>query len=363
MKMKKYFIGLIVLGCAMVVTFVFLIVKAAGPKTVYPVETVTRQTIEEKVIASGSILPEKQVEVKSSLSGVVDELFADPGAPIRKGDPLLSIRVVASSLELNSSEAALGKATIRLRTAQSERDKAKLLFDNEMIAKVEFENAETTLQLAMEDYKEAQNRIALIKEGVSSGKRTINNLVRSPITGTVLDIPVKQGAPIQESGSYAVGTTVALIADMNSLLFEGDIDEGQIDSLKKGMEAKIKLAAIDTGLIPGKLSFLSPRGVESSGSIKFKIRISFQPPRDMYLRAGYSASAEIILKKAENVVCVRERDLVMADGHYFAEVEKAPQSFVKTEVKLGLSDGLFTEVKSGLSAGDKIKSLKGQIAP
>jgi HlyD family secretion protein len=360
MKMKKYFIGLIVLGCVMVATFVFLIVKAAGPKAVYPVEAAERRTIEEKVLASGSILPEKQVEVKSSLSGVVDELFAAPGDPIRKGDSLLSIRVVASSLDLNSASATLGKTSIRLKTAQSEMEKNKLLLKNEMIAKVEYENSEAAYQLALEDFREAQNRIMLIKEGASSGKRTINNRVLSPITGTVLDIPVKQGAPVQESGVYSVGTTVALIADMSSLFFEGDIDEGQIDRLKKGMEAKIKLAAIDDKIIPGTLAFLSPQGKESSGSIKFKIRIAFRPSKDIFLRAGYSASAEIILHNAANVVCVKERDLLMEDGHYFVEIEKGRQEFIKTEVKIGISDGLLTEIKSGLSAGDRIKSRKGQ---
>jgi HlyD family secretion protein len=358
MKMKKYFIGLIVLGCAVVLTFVFLIAKAAGPKTVFPVEAAARRTIESKVLASGSILPAREVEVKSPLSGVVERLFAEPGNPIAKGDSLVSVRVVPNSLELNASEAALEKSAIRLRTAQTEMEKVKSLFEKNLVAEADYANSRTAYDLALEDFKEAKNRIMLIREGVSSGARTINNLVKSPISGTVLDIPVKLGAPVQESGGYAVGTTVALIADMTSLLFEGDIDEGQIDSLKKGMEANIKLAAIDNQTIKGKLTFISPRGVESSGAIKFKIRIAIEPPRDIFLRAGYSASAEIILNRVENAVCVKERDLLVEDGKYFVEVEKAPQVFVKTEVKTGLSDGLVTEIKSGLAEGDRVKSRK-----
>ena len=361
MKMRKYFIGLIILGLAVVGTFAFLIVKAAGSRTVFPVAAVERKTIEEKVLASGSIQPLRSVEVKSSLSGVVGALFTDAGELVRRGDPLMSITVVASSLELNSSEAALEKATIRLRDAESEFEKVKALHDKDMIAEAEFTKSQSAWRLALEDYKEARNRIMLIKDGAAGG-RGINNVVFAPIGGTVLDIPVKQGAPVQEGGSYAVGTTVAVIADMHSLLFEGEIDEAQIDNLKKGMEAKIKLAAIDDALIPGTLTFLSPSGKESSGAIKFKIRITFTPPRDLLLRAGYSASAEIILNRAPDVLCVQERDLIMENGRAFVELEKNPQQFVKTEVQLGISDGLYAEIKSGLAQGDRIKSRQGMGA-
>ncbi len=362
MKMRKYVIGFTVLGCAVVATFVFLIAKAAGPKIVYPVEAVGVRTIEEKVLASGSIVPEKEVEVKSSLSGVVGELFVDPGDPVRRGDPLLSVRVVASSLDLNSAETGFEKASIRLKSAEAEMKMNRALFERKMIAQAEFDASDSAYRLALEDYKEAKNRIMLIREGGSADKRGINNLVFSPIDGTVLDIPVKQGSPVQESGVYAVGTTVALIADMGSLIFEGEIDEGQIDRIRKGMEAKIKPAAIDDTIIPGTVSFLSPQGKESSGSIKFKIKIALRPPRNVFLRAGYSASAEIILKRAENVVCAKERDILLENGRNLVELEKAPQEFVKKEVTLGVSDGLFTEIKSGLSKGDRIKSLAADTA-
>jgi HlyD family secretion protein len=355
MKTRKYFAGLIVLAAAVAATFVFLIIKAAGPKTEYPTTVVERRTIEEKVLASGSILPLRAVEVKSSLSGVVGALFVDAGEKVRRGDPLMSIAVKASSLDLNSAEAALEKASIRLRDAESETEKAKTLFEKELIAEMEYRKTESAYRLALEDYKEARNRIMLIKEGAADG-RNMNNVVFAPIVGTVLEVPVKQGSPVQESGGYAVGTTVAVIADMNSLIFEGDIDEAQIDSLKKGMEAKIKLAAIDNALIPGTLTFISPSGKESSGAIKFKIRITFRAPERLNLRAGYSASAEIILNKTENAVCVQERDLLMEKGRYFVEVEKGTQQFVKTEVRVGISDGLRSEITSGVSEGDRIKS-------
>jgi HlyD family secretion protein len=362
MKIKKYFAGLIILGLVVVATFAFLIVKATGTKVVYPVEVAERRTIEAKVLASGSIIPQKEVEVKSSLSGVVNEIFAVAGDPIKKGDPILSIRVVPNSLDLNSSESALEKASIRLKNAEAELERNKSLFNGKIIAEVEYKKSVTAYDLALEDYKEAKNRIMLIKEGISSGKEAINNVILSPITGTVLDILVKQGAPVQESGGYSVGTTVAAIADMSSLIFEGEIDEAQIDSLKKGMEANIKLAAIDNKTIPGTLDFLSPRGINSSGSVKFKLRIVFSPEADLFLRAGYSASAEIILSRAENSLCVKERDLLMEGGKYYAELEKGRQKFVKTEVTVGISDGLYTEITGGLSEGDRIKSQRESAA-
>ncbi|MFA6505437.1 MAG: efflux RND transporter periplasmic adaptor subunit [Treponemataceae bacterium] len=357
--MRKFVVALIILAVAVAATFIFLIFKAAGPKTVVPTEAAGRRTIEEKVIASGSIMPERQVEVKSSLSGVVDYLFVEPGDSLKKGDSLLSIRVIPNSLELNSSQAALEKASIRLKAAASDLEKSKILADKSLIPDSEYRNVEKAYQLALEDYKEFRNRILLMKEGVSSDKQTINNLVLSPISGTVLDILVKEGTPVQESGGYSIGTTVAVIADMSSLLFEGEIDEGQIDKLRKGMEAKIKLAAVENRTIPGALSFLSPRGSESSGSIKFKIRITFVPPKDIFLRAGYSANAEILLNRAEKVVCVKERDVITENGRYYVEVENSPRQFVKTEVRLGVSDGLYTEILSGLKEGDRVKSRLG----
>ncbi len=355
--MKKYFVGLAILALAVLATFGFLIAKAAGRKTVYPTEAAERRTIEEKVLASGSIIPEKEVEVKSSISGVADTIFATSGDRVEKGAPLLSVRVVPNSLDLNSSEAALEKASIRLKNAEVELARQQRLWDGKIIAEVDFKKSETEYRLALEDYKEARNRIGLIKEG-SSGGRTLDNVVLSPIAGTVLDIPVKQGTPIQESGGYSVGTTVAVVADMTSLIFEGEIDEAQIGRLKVGMAANLKLAAVDDRTIRGTLSYLSPRGNASSGSVKFKLRIAFEPPADLLLRAGYSAGAEIIISRAENSLCVKERDLVLEDGKYYAEVETGRQKFVKTEVTVGVSDGLHTEITGGLSEGDRIKSLK-----
>ncbi len=358
MKIKKYFVGLAILAVAVLATFGFLIAKAAGRKTVYPTEAAERRTIEEKVLASGSVVPEKEVEVKSSISGVADTLFVASGDRVEKGAPLLSVRVVPNSLDLNSSEAALEKASIRLKNAEVELARQQSLWEGKIIAEVEYKKSETEYRLALEDYKEARNRIGLIKEGNSGGGKALDNVILSPIAGTVLDIPVKQGTPIQESGGYSVGTTVAVVADMASLLFEGEIDEAQIGRLKVGMAANLKLAAIDDRTIRGTLSYLSPRGTASSGSVKFKLRIAFDPPEDLLLRAGYSAGAEIIISRAENSLCVKERDLVLEDGKYYAEVEVGRQKFVKTEVTVGVSDGLHTEITGGLSEGDRIKSLK-----
>jgi HlyD family secretion protein len=356
-KKKRIIAGFILLGVAVTGAFVWLIIKAVGPKTIYPAEAAEIRTIELKAVAAGSVIPEKEVEVKSSLSGVVDEIYAEPGRTIKKGEPLLSIRVVPNSLDLNSAEAALEKASIILRNAETEMKRSKTLYEGNMLAEVEYQKSVTAWELAREDWREAKNRISLIREGISAGGKAINNIILSPITGTILDIPVRQGTPVQESGSYAAGTTVAVVADMESLIFEGEIDEAQIGSLETGMEANITLAAVDNRPLKGRVTFLSPRGRDSNGSIKFKVKISLEIPDDLQLRAGYSASAEIILKRAENILCVRERDLITEDGKIYVEVETGRQRFTRREITVGLSDGLFTEVTAGLAEGEKIKSL------
>jgi len=345
-----------ILGAAVIFAFVWMIVKAIGPKSTWQTEAVAYRTIELKAVAAGSVIPEKEVEVKSSLSGVVDKIFAEAGQQIRKGDSLLSIRVVPNSLDLNSANSALEKASIVLNKAEREMKSNKPLYDSKILSEMDYKKIVTDYELAREDYREAKNRISLIREGISAGGKAIDNVILSPITGTILDIPGKQGSPVQESGSYSTGSTVATVADMNSLLFEGDIDEAQIASLDTGMEANVTLAAVDNRAIKGRVTFLSPRGRDVNGSIKFKVKIALEIPADLKLRAGYSASAEIILKRAEHILCVQERDIISENGGSFVEVEKGRQKFTRRKIKVGLSDGLYTEVTEGLKEGEKIKN-------
>lgn len=354
MKKKwKFILWLIVFGVLFISTFVFLIMKGRPVKENISTTSIERRTIEEKIMASGSIIPRTEVEVKSSLSGVVDKIFVKSGELIEKGTPILSVKVVPNSLDLNSSEAAYQKSLIQLEKALSEMNRTKILFDNRSVSESEYKLSVTSYELAEQDYLEASNRIMLLKEGRSNTGTEISNIIYAPITGTILSLPLKSGASIQENGGMSIGTTIAYMADMNTLYFEGSVDEAQIGNLYEGLTAHITIAAIDGLELVGELSFISPRGNDNNGAVLFPIEIDFPLENIEGLRAGYSASAEIVLKNAQDVVSILERDLIMKEGSYFVDILEGDE-IVSREISLGVSDGIYTEVTDGLKEGDEI---------
>ena len=360
--MKRYrFIGMfIVFGIIFIATVVYLISKAASPAVEYPLEAVQRRDIREIIIATGSIVPKKEIEVKSSLSGVVDEIYIETGDVLEKGSPLLSIKVIPNILDVNSTEAALAKARLRLDTARDEMERQKKQYESKIIPEVTYLETVNRYEMAIVDFKEIQNKMTLIQEGISSGDTSesgvISNIVYAPITGTVLDVPVKEGTPIQENSGMSSGTTVSILADMNTLFFSGEIDETEVGELAIGMPVNITVAALDSTPVNGKLTFISPRGTPKNGSVMFPIEIGLETDEETVLRAGYSASAEIILNAEEDVLSLPERDVIYENGKTFVEVRQDSQEFQKIEIETGISDGVYTQITKGLKEGDAVKA-------
>jgi HlyD family secretion protein len=352
-KKVKYILGFSLMGAALLGTIGFLIIKSRPQKIEHQTIAVERRTIENKIIASGSIIPELEVEVKSSLSGVVDQIFVEAGDWVEKGAPLLSIQVIPNSLDLNSSQAALERSRILLQDAQLELQRMTRLHDSRSVSDVDYNQALMAYQLAQQNYNEANNRISLIKEGHSLDDNSISNQIFAPISGVVLALPLKKGAPVQEQGGMSTGTTIAYMADMNSLYFSGSVDEAQVGKLKVGLPVNLTVAALENSSIEGQLDFISPRGDNSSGSVLFPIEISFEPQDNRVLRAGYSASGEIILDSAQDVLAVQERDVIMEEGKNYVEILQDRET-QRVEITLGISDGIYTEVSSGLVEGDLI---------
>lgn len=350
----KLKVGLIVFSTIFAGTIVFLVVKSRPNKDDIISIVVEKRTIEKKIMASGSIVPKTEVEVKSSLSGVVDTIFVNSGDVVEKGTPILSVKVVPNSLDLNSSESAYKKCKINKEKALLEMNRSKKLFENNSISESEYQLSVTDYNLAEQDYLEAANRIMLLKEGKSKIGTEINNIIYAPISGTILSLPLKPGAPIQENGGMSLGTTVANMADMNTLYFQGTIDEAQIGNLNVGLPVHLTIAAMDDLDILGELSFISPRGDNTNGAVIFPIEIEFPKKYMKNLRAGYSASAEIVLKKAEDVVSVLERDIIMENENYFVDIIDGNDISTR-KITLGVSNGIYTEVTSGLIEGDVIR--------
>lgn len=349
----KYIAGFSTMALVLLATIVLLILRDRPDKKEFQTMELTRRTIEKKIIASGSIVPEVEVDVKSSLSGVVDEIFVEAGQWVSQGTPLMSVQVIPNSLDLNSSRSALERSRIRLEESRQEKERMERLHQSRSISDVEYNQSVMAYRLALQDFQEASNRMALIGEGQNSADQSISNQIKAPISGIVLSIPLKKGAPVQEQGGMSTGTTVVSMADMDTLYFKGSVDEAQVGKLQSGFPARLKIAALENTTVDGTLRFISPRGINSNGSVLFDIEVELVVEDSMLLRAGYSASAEIQLEQAENVLAVQERDLIMEEGNYYVEVLDHQESR-KVEVTVGISDGIYTEVLEGLEEGSLV---------
>ena len=249
----------------------------------------------------------------------------------------------------------LKTAVINFKNAKLELERQKKLYQEKVISEQDFNQYLLNYQLANQEVEAAQNNLELVREGASKKAGAVSNLVRATATGMVLDVPVKEGTFVIETNTFNEGTTIATIADMSDIIFEGKVDESEVGKIKEGMELDLKIGALQDEQIKAILEYISPKGKEEEGAIQFEIRAAVKLKKDLFLRAGYSANADIVLDKRDSVLAIKESDVLFEDDKSFVEVETGGQQFDKREVKLGLSDGINVEVLEGLTKGDKIK--------
>jgi HlyD family secretion protein len=355
--MKKYitFGILALIGIIFIGTIVFLYKKSQQAPVVYQIDTPIKTTIVKKTVAIGKVIPRREVEVKSQVSGVVEKLFVVAGQKVTKGDILAKITLLPSLVQVNSAEAQLQSSKINLQNSEVEFKRQKKLFEQKLISESEFNKFVLTYDLQREAVASAENNLLLIKSGATKKSDKVSNMIPATVTGMVLDVPNKEGAFIVESSTFGAGTSIATLADMNDMFFEGLVDESEVGKLREGMELILNVGALEGKPFTATLEYISPKGVTDQGTIKFTIRAAIKLNSDLFLRANYSANADIVLDKKENVLAINEGDLIIEDKANFVEVEAAPQKFEKREIKTGLSDGINIEVISGLKANEKIK--------
>jgi HlyD family secretion protein len=345
----------IVLLLVFLATLAFLIGKSRKPAVVYQTEKPAIMDIVEKTVTTGSINPKKEIAVKSRMSGIVGEVFVEPGDAVKAGDRIVSIQLVPDNVNLNRAELDLRKARISLDKARRDMDRQRGLYKGEVIADAELEKYELAYRLAEEDVEWAETNLALLKEGASKKSGQVSNVIFAPSSGTVLEVPVKPGASVVETNNFNDGTTIASVADMGTLVFEGQLDESEIGKVRPGMEMIVSIAALAEAKLNTRLDFIAPKGTLNQGAVQFQIKAFLNPPPGLLLRAGYSASADIVLGKAEKALALREQDVIFEGDKAFVEVAEGPNKFAKREIVLGLSDGIHVQVKSGLSAEESIK--------
>ena len=356
--MKTFFkilLGLLLVS-AFSYTLYFLYEKSQTKPIVYETDSPVIIDIIKKTTATGSVVPRKEIEIKPVVSGIIDELFVEEGEMIKKGDLIARIRIIPNMINLNNAKSRIEVAKINLKDAKRNYDRQLGLLEKGVIAKVDFESYETAYKNAQEELETAQETLELIEEGQTknAGGQT-NTLVKSTIEGMILDLPVEVGYQVIEANNFNAGTTIATIADMGEMVFEGNIDETEVGKIKEGMPLILIIGAIEDIEFEASLEHISPKGVEVNGAVQFEIKADVVLLEDQFIRSGYSANASIVLDKADSVLAISESLLQFENDTVFVEVETSPQVFEKRYIKIGLSDGINIEVIEGLSKDDKIK--------
>jgi HlyD family secretion protein len=357
-KFLKIFFGVALLG-VFAYTIYFLYQKSQTKPIVYETTTAFISDIIKKTTATGSVVPRYEIEIKPQVSGIIEEIYIEAGKSINKGDLIAKVKIIPNMVALNNSESRVNRAKINLENAKRNFDRQKELLDENVIAQTEFEAYELAYNNAIEELTSAQDNLDLVKEGQtkSSGKPT-NTLIRSTITGMVLDVPVEIGNSVIESNTFNAGTTIATVADMDDMIFKGKIDESEVGKISEGMPLILSIGALEDVFFNADLEHISPKGVEENGAIQFEIKANVKLMADKFIRAGYSANADIVLDRVDSVLTVSENLLKFENDTAFVEVETGPQQFEKRFIETGLSDGINIEILSGLTKEDKIKMDK-----
>lgn len=338
-------------------TFWFLYQNSQKKPVIFQTDTLFYSDIVQKSVSAGSIVPRKEVAIKSQVSGIVDQLFVEAGQYVEKGALIARIRIVPNMANLNNAETSVEKAKLQLAQAETEYKRYKQLFDDDLIPEAEYNKYLLDYNQAKEALRAAVNNYDIVKDGATKQAGNATNLVRATVSGMVLDVPVEEGGFVIEGNTFNEGTTIAFIANMNDMIFLGKVDESEVGKIKPGMEVDLHIAAIDNKVFPARLEFISPKGVTEDGAIKFEIKAAVKIDKSVYIRSGYSANADLVLQRRDSVLSIKESLIQFSGDSVFVEVETKPQEFTKQLIKTGLSDGLKTEVLSGVKLGDKIKVI------
>lgn len=348
----------LILG-AFIWTMFFLYSKSQAVVEVFQTEEPAVRDIVSKTVATGAIEPRQQIEIKPRVSGVIDELFVEAGDRILAGQKLATIKIIPNMISLNAAESALKSARISFSNAKAEYLRNKALFERGIISETELSGFNLDNKLRQQAVQSAQSNLQLMKSGAAEGGGKVSNVVTSTVGGMVIEVPPKKGASVTEANNFNPGTTIASIADMNDMIFEGKVDESEVGKIKVGMNLDIVIGAIDSKRFRGVLEYIAPKGEMVDGAIQFELRAALELGPEDFLRAGYSANADIVLNQRKQVLSISEALLSFDDKKPYIEVEVAPKKFEKREVTLGLSDGIHVEVIKGVTMGDKLKKPSG----
>ena len=359
--MKKYskliiaaIIALIFIG-----TFVFLWQKSQPKEIVYNEFTPKLDSIQKTTIITGKIEPRNEVNVKPQISGIISELYKDPGDYVNAGDVIAKVKVIPDMGQLSSAESRVRLAEINLKQAEVDYSREENLHNQKLVSDDEFDKSRQALKQAKEEKAAAVDALQVVRDGVSqSNAKASSTLIRSTISGVILDIPVKVGNSVILANTFNDGTTIATVANMNDLIFRGNIDETEVGQLISGMPMKITIGALQDLKFDANLEYISPKAVESNGANQFEIKAAVRLAEGGKIRSGYSANAEIVLASVEKALSIPESAIEFSGDSTFVYIVKGEgkeKTYERKQVVTGLSDGVDIEIKKGLTAKDKVR--------
>ncbi|MFT6933975.1 MAG: HlyD family secretion protein [Maribacter sp.] len=358
-KIVKYIlIGVLVLGALWAA--LFFIKSNSKSAVTYETQQPFMATIEKKTVATGKVIPQDEVEIKPQISGIIDKILLEEGVKVKAGDLIAVIKVVPNEQALYQAQGRVRNAELSLNNAKIEYERSKTLYDKGVVSNQDFINQKLAFEQGDQELKNANADYQIIRRGSIGGSTSANTDIRATVSGTLLEIPVKEGDQVIQANNFNDGTTIATIADLSKMIFEGKVDEGEVGKLTVGTPLKITLGALEDVELDAKLKFIAPKGLEEAGAVQFKIEGDVEVSDDVFIRAGYSANASIVLEKKEDILVIPEALLQFDKSTNKPYVELAvgaevDQKFKRKNIETGISDGVNVEILSGLTEEDKIK--------
>ena len=361
MKYSKLIIAIIV-ALIFIGTFVFLYQKSQPEPVVYNEFTTKTGDVSKTTLITGKIEPRNEVNVKPQISGIITDIYKEAGDIVQAGEVIAKVKVIPDMSQLSSAESRVRLAEINAKQAQVDYDRDKALFDKHLITAESFDKVSQTLHQAQEEVKAANDALEVVRDGVSrSNASASSTLIRSTISGVILDIPVKVGNTVILSNTFNDGTTIATLANMKDLIFRGNIDETEVGQLSIGVPMKITIGALQDVKLNASLEYISPKAVENNGANQFEIKAAIDVKGAKSLRSGYSANAEIVLQTAKNVLTIPESAVEFSGDSTFVYLVKGKgeqKTYERHPVTIGISDGVNIEIKKGLSSKDVVRGPK-----
>lgn len=358
-KIVKYvLIALLVLGALLAA--VFFIKSNSKSAITYKTQKPFISNIEKKTVATGKVIPEDEVEIKPQISGIIEKIYLEEGVKVKAGDLIAKIKIVPNEQSLNQARGRVRNAEIALNNTKIEYNRNKALFDKGVISSQDFNNQQLQLDQSEQELSNSQADYQIIRRGSAGGSATANTNIRATVAGTILEIPVEEGDQVIQSNNFNDGTTIATIADLSKMIFEGKVDEGEVGKLKVGTPLKISLGALEGVELDAKLKFIAPKGIEETGAVQFRIEGDVEVSDDIFIRAGYSANASIVLESKVDILVISEA-LLQFDkdtNKPYVEIAKGAidaQEFERKDIEVGISDGVNVEIVSGLTEEDNVK--------